>query len=207
MMAMLSNKDLPMRFFHPAGNSDIQRRQLLDTIDLLDEHDIIYHLEGGTLLGVVRDGDLLPWDKDTDLSIMSQDADRLQPVLNDLKARGWRISQRTFKQDECFARQVEPRLVKVKDHFLGILAGANTLDLFVKYIHEGHAYWVASSNVMRVSAHHYQGYDEIEWQGRMVKLPADHVGYLTAKFGDWHTPVKDWHCDRENTVYRPRIDD
>lgn len=196
-----------MRLFTPEPDAQVQRRQLLAAIDLLDKHSITYHLEGGTLLGIVRDGDLLPWDKDTDISVMSADANRLQPVLNDLKAEGWRITNRSFEQDEAFARQQDMRLIKVKDRFMKVLAGANTLDVFVKYIHEGHAYWIAASNVMRVSAHHYEGFETVPWEGRQVKVPVDYEGYLEAKFGNWKVPQKEWHCDMENTVVRPRAGD
>ena len=195
-----------MRLFKLSSNAAVQRRQLLDTIDVLDKHTITYHLEGGSLLGIVRDGDLLPWDKDTDLSIMSDDVPRLQPALADLKTCGWRLSERSFKMNEAFARQSDMRLVKVKDRFMKVLAGPNTLDLFVKYIHEGYAYWIAASNVMRVSAHHYEGFETVAWEGRQVKVPADYEGYLEAKFGNWKVPQKEWHCDMEKTVVRPRAD-
>ena len=42
--------------------------------DFLTKHRINYFLEGGTLLGIVRDGDLLPWDHDVDISIDYSDA-------------------------------------------------------------------------------------------------------------------------------------
>ncbi len=196
-----------MRLYTPEPDAEVQRSQLVATIDLLDKHSITYHLEGGTLLGIVRDGDLLPWDKDTDISIMSADLSRLLPVLDELKALGWRITERSFEQHEAFAHQEDVRLVKVKDRFLKVLAGANTLDLFVKYIHEGYAYWIADSNVMRVSAHHYEGFETVPWEGRQVKVPVDYEGYLEAKFGNWKVPQKEWHCDMEQTVVRPRADD
>ena len=45
------------------------RRILVDVVELLEKHNIDYHLEGGTLLGIVRDKDFLPWDHDVDISI------------------------------------------------------------------------------------------------------------------------------------------
>lgn len=38
------------------------RKLLFEVVELLEKHNIDYHLEGGPLLGVVRDKDLLPWD-------------------------------------------------------------------------------------------------------------------------------------------------
>ena len=54
------------------------RQQFIEIIDLLNGKDIPYHLEGGVLLGIVRDGDLLPWDNDTDLSINFEDYELLE---------------------------------------------------------------------------------------------------------------------------------
>ena len=45
------------------------RKMLISVAELLDKNSILYHLEGGTLLGIVRDKDLLPWDNDIDISI------------------------------------------------------------------------------------------------------------------------------------------
>jgi phosphorylcholine metabolism protein LicD len=46
---------------------------LFDITEFLEKNNIPYHLEGGTLLGIVRDNDLLPWDHDVDLSISVED--------------------------------------------------------------------------------------------------------------------------------------
>lgn len=47
------------------------RKLLNDIVDYLEKQKIDYHLEGGTLLGFVRDGEFLEWDHDIDLSIPS----------------------------------------------------------------------------------------------------------------------------------------
>ena len=52
-------------------NLETARELLLRAVRVLDEAGIRYHLEGGTLLGLVRDGDLLPWDHDVDISVMA----------------------------------------------------------------------------------------------------------------------------------------
>lgn len=52
-----------------SSKMEYSRKMLLQTCRLLDQHNIPYYLEGGTLLGIVRDGDLLPWDGDLDISI------------------------------------------------------------------------------------------------------------------------------------------
>ena len=45
------------------SKKNLQRAKkiLFDVVDLLEGQNIGYHLEGGTLLGMVRDNGILPW--------------------------------------------------------------------------------------------------------------------------------------------------
>ena len=54
-------------------------------------------LEGGSLLGAVRSGDIIPWDYDVDIGIYSQDVDRCPQ----LKAARWQ----TLEDDDGFVWQ------------------------------------------------------------------------------------------------------
>lgn len=179
-------------------------RQLFDVIGVLDSNDIPYHLEGGTLLGIVREKRLLPWDHDTDISIMKQDLDRFLKVLPQIKTLGWTISQRTFLKEQTFAQAGEIGLIKVKDKKFLIIKGHHCLDIFVKVPHGDRVYWQAAGNIMSVSQSYYDGYDEIEWGGRTLKVPKRYRDYLTEKYGDWSVAVKDWHCDMEKTIAIPK---
>ena len=42
------------------------KAQFIEIIDLLNKREVPYFVDFGALLGIVRDGDLLPWDNDTD---------------------------------------------------------------------------------------------------------------------------------------------
>lgn len=48
---------------------------------LCREHDITYWAIGGTLLGAVRHGTMIPWDDDIDVAITRQDLERLKDIV------------------------------------------------------------------------------------------------------------------------------
>lgn len=179
---------------------DTLKRQLHSVLDAMEELGVPYHLEGGTLLGIVRDGDILPWDKDTDISIMREDAHRLPELYAALAARHWRLSLRRYMEEKPYCPAGEIRLIKVKGRKMLVLPDEHMLDIFVKTRHEGHVWWQAVRHTLRVDEHHYDGFELVEWEGRKVRAPLDYKAYLTAKYGDWSKPVKEWTVDMEQTI-------
>ena len=181
---------------------------LFDTVKLLDENNIIYHLEGGTLLGLIREGDLLPWDHDLDISIMSADAALIEKILPSLLYKGHKVSSRSFLSNKYVFKQGEKRIFKVKRwasyvksviFFKGSKPVA--LDVFVKYSDELNTYWEANKKVMKVPKSHYASYETVMFLDYPFKVPNDPKGYLALKYGDWEVPVKEWNCSKdEGTV-------
>ena len=45
---------------------------LIEIINLLDKNEISYWVCHGTLLGIVRDKDLIPWDHDIDIAVWDE---------------------------------------------------------------------------------------------------------------------------------------
>ena len=155
------------------------RQQFIEIIDLLNEKDIPYHLEGGVLLGIVRDGDLLPWDNDTDLS----------------------IKFKKFYTSSSFATADDIRVFKISDYWLGCMKGGNRMDIFLKYQVDGYRCWSAAGAFMRVDNKYYDGYELIEWNNRKLRVPKHYREYLTEKYGDWSVPQKVWSAKSEGTVF------
>jgi len=161
---------------------------------LLDVFRVPYHLEGGTLLGLVRDNELLPWDDDMDISVPADYKWRAYFVLTLLFLWGWRVDRRVWKnfKDKGFKQH---RIVKVRDRCRGMLrTGRVYLDVIVKEELDGYIYWEAKDKLMRVEAKYYRGFDTINILGHSFKVPKNYKAYLTEKYGDWAIPVKEWDC-------------
>lgn len=193
-----------MRLFKKDFDHNELKKQLLIVIDLLDKHNIPYHLEGGTLLGIVRDNKIIPWDHDTDISIMSCDFERTALIFNKIKQNNLRLKVKNFEEENVFSQNKSPYLIKVKDKKFHFFSGDNTLDVFIKYLHNENVYWAAQNNIMSVPKKFYTGFDEIKWENRMIKVPLHYKEYLTLKYGDWQKINKDWNCDMELTIVKKR---
>jgi lipopolysaccharide cholinephosphotransferase len=184
------------------------RSILFSVTKLLDDKGIVYHLEGGTLLGIVRDNDLLPWDHDVDISIPARHAADFLELKTALFFLGYKVSVRKSKQDVGPVKRGNYSVFKIKPIWSYMLSWvspehrhAMVLDIFIKTDDLQHTYWQAMDKVMRVDKKYYQSFETISYLGNTLKVPNHFKDYLTQKYGDWSVPVKDWSCDTdERTV-------
>ena len=65
--------------------------RMLEMLKFIDDicrtHNLVYWLEGGTLLGAIRHGGFIPWDDDVDICMPHKDAERFKQImLNEIKS-------------------------------------------------------------------------------------------------------------------------
>ncbi len=195
-------KEYPML----TGKNLIKAQDMLYNVaSLLDEHNIIYHLEGGTLLGIVRDNALLPWDYDVDISIPSSEVEKFLNLKKQLR-NSYRLKFRYIEKDDTIFKKNDLRIIKVKYYTGSYLKGSLPfffrkyniiLDIFIKYNDNLNTYWIASDRVMKVSSKYYESYETVEFNGYNYKVPNDYKNYLTQKYGDWNQVVKEWDCSKD----------
>lgn len=185
-------------------NLSSARKVLFEFTALLDEKNIPYHLEGGTLLGITRDQDLLPWDYDVDISIPQSFVSQLLKLKLALLMRGYRMSVRKSKLSSGPIQKGDYSIIKIKpvrDYYLQWLKPSHVenfvvLDVFVKTNDATHTYWQAKGKVMRVDKKFYQSFETIRYLDHTLKVPNFYKDYLTEKYGDWSVPVKEWDCGK-----------
>ena len=64
---------------------------LFELKKILDSNNIIYWIIGGTLLGSVRHGEIVPWDDDADIGIFEYDLKKLLDLNQELNKKGFEI--------------------------------------------------------------------------------------------------------------------
>jgi lipopolysaccharide cholinephosphotransferase len=192
-------------------NLESARKVLFTITALLSQHKIPYHLEGGTLLGIVRDNDLLPWDNDVDISVPSAFAGEILKLRFALLLKGYKISCRRSLIDVGPIRQGQYSAFKIKP-ILGYMAHwflpsyeqhFIVMDIFMKTSDQQHTYWQAKDKVMRVGNKYYESFETVDYQEHSLRVPNHFKEYLTQKYGNWSVPVKDWDCgENELTIIK-----
>lgn len=61
--------------------------------DVLSKNNVPYFAIGGTLLGAIRDGEIIPWDDDLDIGILEKDLVKLNELAAEFNKRGVEFSR------------------------------------------------------------------------------------------------------------------
>ncbi len=182
------------------GKNLVEAESLLAEVgSIFQKNKLIYWLEGGTLLGIIRENRLLPWDNDLDFSMMSDQLPSLDNLLLDLKKKGFRIRIRRFLTTSEHFNQGDIRMIKIRrKSFFGLIKGKVCLDVFVKYPHNGKAYWEIADKLKNVPLEFYTSFRSIEFKGSTYSIPEKTEAYLTYRYGDWKLPKKDWDTSQDD---------
>ncbi len=166
--------------------------------DILEKNDVNYCLDAGTLLGVVRENRLLPWDTDIDLCITADNIEKLKKSLQPLKSKNLSIRESlNGVEDHNILNPDDLRVVKVRNRVKLIIRGPVLIDIFIKYPDAENYYWsegaIENRVVKSVPRTFHDNLTTIEFDGKKYPIPEDYDGYLTSRYGDWRVPVKEWN--------------
>ena len=159
--------------------------------DLLDKNDIIYWLDYGTLLGAVRDGELISWDTDVDIGILGTDVEKILGLfLNDCKS----------EYDYAVHMVDEEKLIPVH-HIYVFYSKLNRLSLEIsvwatkpgcewQYDRRWYGKGERASGKAFSKLYIYPC-DEIEMYNRKFKCPNKVEQFLEFRYGlNWRTPAR-----------------
>lgn len=179
-------------------NMDRMKEMLLFTIDLLHKNNIPYWLEAGTLLGIYRDGELIPWDHDADISFPGEYYDKVKKVLGKKTFPKYYLRDKKVKPNNRDWLPGKVQNVKVKSAWAKPRNINFHVDMFCFYKVDDKYRWIGSSVLKHADAKFFDNLEEIEWEGRMVTVPAHTEEYLSLCYGNWKVPDKSYSAEKED---------
>lgn len=190
--------------------ADKAMRLLHKAADILEEANIPYVLEAGTLLGIVRENRLLPWDTDMDITITRAYEKQLLAVRSKFWKAGYRTRIRKFKRDVDFFKKGANRILRIQTCKFHFLKEFSLLDIFIKDPVGDEYFWTVSDKrpvLKAVPRRFYDHRTQIEFDGCKFWVPEDYEGYLECHYGDWRTPVKEWKSRTSDLSVKKIFDD
>lgn len=207
-------------FFQPIVDlvKDDAYRNLADLHEVAEAMQLPFYLMDGTLLGIVRDGDLCPGDEDDiDIGIPSAEFDRVLYLCEFMEARGFTVTERfEYKRARGCTPEGGSMIEGIK-----LKRGRSHFDLIRIHRHpeRDECYNLGRRDDGHVLAfvypghHHQQGLDEIavvRFLERDWSTPLDPEGFLTARYGDWRTPIPrnefSWYTQSNRDSIRDEYD-
>ncbi len=185
------------------------KRMMRKITTVFEKNDIPYVLEAGTLLGVVREDRLLPWDDDVDITVTRQYEEKLLSILWKFKLMGYKVRIRKYKKDRKFFKKDDVRIIKIKHFTLPTFQSDVIVDIFLKKLVGEEYYWtvdVKKPVLKSAPRRFYENITEIEFDGKLYSVPQDYRGYLCYHFGDWQTPVKEWKFRTDDNCMKEILD-
>lgn len=149
---------------------------------------ITFFLMDGTLLGAIRDGDFCPGDEDDlDVGILDADYDTATKAL-------------TKELENIGFRRFKDLVLHGRVEGFGIERGPSHFDI-IRVNHHSTRQECYNVGRRRVNGEtqylafvyhskHHDSFEEIEFYGMKFKVPADPHGFLTERYGDWHTEIR-----------------
>ena len=159
----------------------------------LKDYEIPYHLSAGTLLGIIREGDLLPWDTDIDLSVYTP----FIPIIYSLKEillKKYNIYISRFQKGD--------KLLRVKKNY----KAKKIYNVVDNYYDKPRYLWRLSFNGTNKNEGHEDEPNTFRWidiygshwfpkvknktfKDIQVYLPINSDKYLNEIYGNWRKPV------------------
>jgi phosphorylcholine metabolism protein LicD len=177
------------------NNMETAERMLRRVTRVLEVFRIPYWLEGGTQIGIVREGRLLPWDDDMDISIYDDQNWKHPFLVLALMLMGYRLTLQNHQTSIGPFQKGQSKMIKVRNFASGFKKGPVMLDIFIKRELEDNCFWVVGvkERVLKSTPTHFtRNLGKVQFKEKMYSIPEDFDGYLSYRYGDWKTPQKEW---------------
>lgn len=194
-------------------------KNFIEIVGFLRRHEIDFWLDQGTLLGVVRDGALLPWDKDIDISVWTDGFDRILEHRDEVRRLGYYIEVHE-PRDTMFLSKPRGYFIEICRHrvdgdrvvrFGG--APRNSASerrmkrwllkmphpIFVRLRHFARKFLGKPPLPFHTPLELLDEFATVRFLGLDVPVPRRAEDYLAFKYGpDWRIPKREWDVAAED---------
>lgn len=183
----------------------LDTKKLITVKKLLEKNNIKYWLDYGTLLSIVRDGELLKWETDFDIGIYDSDLPRLLSLQEEFKKLGYIIDYipgrdnfQLFSKDGIMIDFSIYHLIDNKSiryfHYHKHNLFGRLLDVIIRRMFRLYEKYGCQLLTSSVDYKFFKKLDTIQFINEKWCIPSDVENYLRCHFGDtWRTPIKDYN--------------
>jgi hypothetical protein len=189
--------------------NDLKLKNLVDTCKLCDKYNIRYYLDGGTLLGLYRDKQMINGDSDNDVAIMAEDItpeflEAIKDYCVSPEAKGNFFQPNEFPDFEDKEAYLKPlslkyhsldgegKRLKFKDKMIWT-------DLFTLYPHKDYHLFMLGVKYFRIPNKFLGKKGSLTYKGVSFNIPLDVEDYLELVYGkEWKTPDPNYMSSNDN---------
>lgn len=163
------------------------------------KEDIPLTIDFGTLLGVIRDGDIIPWDDDIDFTI---------PLESSLNIEGWLLKVVPMIDEKVHwtidKHYDKEKVVSYSIKFIDRFLKSFTTTVCMRGVKDDHSIHFLSLGLWYAPALHFEKTELVKWNGVNVQTPNKYEEYLSFVYGDWKVPKQNMTIDDYNhTAFVP----
>lgn len=171
MMKNQENDNMARKSMTPEEHKKVMLNILVEFSKFCDEHDLMYYLDAGTLIGAVRHKGFIPWDDDIDVNMPQKDYDQFVALTRQTQGYMTEHLQVEYPEDTIypFLKVSDDRTVLVEFPDKNPMEVGVYIDVFPKYGIEDRK---ISTKILCVVCHYldmlhwFNTYSIYAWSGR-----------------------------------------
>lgn len=178
------------RPFTDSATADLAKKIIKTIAKNANDDNIELFIDSGTLLGIVRDNIIMPWDDDIDFAF------NISNIVNiDFDIKQW-VTKILEKSDLPVSFDISAlvdknnTIVDIAIDFKSDIYNSFRTSIKIRKDIDGNSVELSSLGLFYAPSKYFCKYEIIEWDGVKLKVPYKYKDYLTFVYGDWNIVKK-----------------